>query len=63
MVTVDAVEHFDAHAEKACDLPAIDAGLQQPTRCRVPQRVWRDLPRQLCQRHGAFDAAGRYFPL
>ena len=43
MVAVDLVEHLDAHAEKARRLPFVDAGLHQPRRCRVAQRMRRQI--------------------
>ena len=40
-VTVDPVQHLDRHAEEPGGLPFVHAGLHQPRRARVAQRVRR----------------------
>src|ERR1017187_1885515 len=41
MVTVDPLQHFDAHAEEACGSPKADAVLHHPGRGGMAHGVWR----------------------
>ena len=42
MVPVHAVEHFDAHSEEPSSFPFVYAGLHEPGRRSVPERVRSD---------------------
>jgi hypothetical protein len=55
MMTVDTVEHLNAHAEKSCGLPLVDAGLHEPCRRGVPQRVRSNLAIKLCLSQSALE--------
>jgi hypothetical protein len=42
VMTINAIQHLDRHAEKARRFPFVDAVLHQPGRRGVPQRVRTD---------------------
>lgn len=43
MMTIDAIKHFEGHAEKTSGLPFVDASLREPGCCSVTQSVRRNL--------------------
>ena len=49
VMTVNALQHFDAHAQKSRRFPPVDARTHQPGGRRVPQGVRRDPARGLGQ--------------
>ena len=56
MVAIDSIEHLDAHPQKARCLPFVYAGLHQPGRRCVAQRVRCNFARQLASRHRRLEA-------
>ena len=51
MVSVNAVEHLDAHAEEARGFPFVDTRLHQPRRRGVTQRMRADTAVEIGQAH------------
>ena len=56
VMTVDAIKQFDGHTEKTCRFPLVDAGLHEPSRIGVAQRVWRNLAVEVCLSHGTLES-------
>jgi hypothetical protein len=54
VMAVDAVQHFNAHAQKSCRFPLIDPGAHQPSRGGLPQRMKRNPARELGQLNSSF---------
>src|SRR5579862_2546200 len=55
MMAINAVEHLNTHAEKSRCFPFVDAGLHEPRRRGVPQRVRSYPALESCQLNRAVE--------
>src|SRR5438477_7150452 len=55
VMTVHAIEHFNAHPEKACCLPLVHACLHEPRRSGVAQRMRADSAFEVRSARGTFE--------
>jgi hypothetical protein len=55
MVTVNPIEHFNAHAQKSGGFPFVDASLHEPSRGCVTQSVRPDPAIELREPHSALE--------